>query len=172
VSDDKRAPDALPIARAESAPTVAEELLPKRRPGRPKGSRGKDRVATAARILAGADPIGFRIKALKTGFILVGVEGSRKRVRTPLTKEEMLHLASELENKLLPNLRSVEVTGMETTHNTLLLGAMDGMGESQLHALVSALKDAEQSRAEAIDVTPEDANNTAVVQTIPRWSSR
>jgi len=156
---------------AAATVTVPEAELPKRGAGRPKGSRNKDRVATAARVLAGADPIGFRIRALKTGYIMCAVGGSRKRVKTPLSKEEMLNLAAELEKKILPNLRSVEVTGMETTNNTLLLGAMDGMGESQLGALIGALQDAEQARAGAVDVTPVDANGSTTNAVVPMRQS-
>jgi hypothetical protein len=139
-------PDAVPAPSSEGdapAPVVvSEELLPgKRGPGRPLGAKNRCRVATIERITREADPLGYRIRALKRGWILAAPnENSKKRERIPLTKEELLRLAGQLEDKVLPRLRSFEVTGMETTNNNLLIGALADMGENQLANLITALR--------------------------------
>ena len=63
---------------AEDAPTVPEELLPKRGPGRPLGAKNKDRVSSIERINREGDPLGFRLKALKRGYVMAAPAKARR----------------------------------------------------------------------------------------------
>ncbi|MGE0118699.1 MAG: hypothetical protein AB7S71_18230 [Dongiaceae bacterium] len=110
------APATLPAADGEALPL-------KRGPGRPKGVRNRDRVATIERVNKEADPLGFRIRALRRGWVKAAPdEKARHREKIPLTKDEMLKLSRELEDKVLPRLRSFEVSGVGdvTTNNVLV----------------------------------------------------
>ena len=63
--------EAMPSTVDEGdAVTVPEELLPKRGPGRPLGAKNKDRVSSIERINREGDPLGFRLKALKRGYVM------------------------------------------------------------------------------------------------------
>jgi hypothetical protein len=152
------------------AVTVPEELLPKRGPGRPLGAKNKDRVSSIERINREGDPLGFRLKALKRGFVMAAPhEGAKVREKIYLTADEMLRLAGALEDKILPRLRSIEVTGTGIGNSNALISVMDSLGENQLKSLISALQpqvDARQSQhPHVIEHEPDTA--TAVVNLRP-----
>jgi hypothetical protein len=104
---------AVAVASEVLPPSTDGEALPERRPpGRPKGSKNRDRVATIERILSECDPIGFRCRALRTGRIRAAPSpDANHRQWIYLTKDEILDLARDLERKVIPDLRAVEVSG-------------------------------------------------------------
>jgi hypothetical protein len=67
-------------------------------------------------------------------------EGAKVREKIYLTADEMLRLAGALEDKILPRLRSIEISGEGIGNNTTLIGVMDSLGENQLKSLISALQ--------------------------------
>jgi hypothetical protein len=154
------------------APTVPEELLPvKRGPGRPLGAKNKDRVSSIERINREGDPLGFRLKALKRGYVMAAPsEGAKVREKIYLTADEMLRLAGALEDKILARLRSIEVTGDALgTHNNVLIGTLNSLGENQVNALVAALQ---PQYPHAIEHEPAEPAAPAVVPITPRWSTK
>jgi hypothetical protein len=141
------------------AVTVPEELLPARRgPGRPPGSKNRDRVSSIERINREGDPLGFRLKALKRGYVMAAAsEGSKTREKVYLTADELLRLSGALEDKILPRLRSIEVTGEGIGNSNTLINVLDGLDERTLKNLITVL----QPQAAAIEHEPADAANVA-----------
>jgi hypothetical protein len=164
VSDKPVPVDAMPVAMAEGdAVTVPEELLPKRGPGRPAGSKNKDRVSSIERINREGDPLGFRLKALKRGYVMAApTEGAKVREKIYLTADEMLRLAGALEDKILPRLRSIEVTGDGIGNTNTLINVMDSLDERTLKNLITVLQPqaaAHQAQLpNAIEHEPADTN--------------
>ena len=60
-------------------------------------------------------------------------EGAKVREKIYLTADEMLRLAGALEDKILPRLRSIEVTGEGIGNTNTLINVMDkpGRGPTQ-----------------------------------------
>jgi hypothetical protein len=78
----------------------------------------------------------------------------------------MLRLAGALEDKILPRLRSIEVTGDALgTHNNVLITTLNSLGENQLGALIGALQPQYPHAIEHTEAVTPDA--TAVVQLRP-----
>jgi hypothetical protein len=90
---------------------ILEELgLPARRPGRPKGSRNKNRVATADRINAEGDPIGFLCKVVRGGKIkAAAIDGATSRTWCYPTIDQRKDAAVTLAKKVMPDLRPSDV---------------------------------------------------------------
>jgi hypothetical protein len=167
VSDKPVPVEAMSSTMAEDAPTVPEELLPKRGPGRPLGAKNKDRVSSIERINREGDPLGFRLKALKRGYVMAAPsEGAKVREKIYLTADEMLRLAGALEDKILPRLRSIEVTGTGVGNTNTLINVMDSLDERTLKNLITVL----QPQAAAIEHEPADAANVARLRP-PGWRS-
>jgi hypothetical protein len=100
-------------AEAEVLPPAVSE---KRGPGRPKGSKNRDRIATMERINSEGDPLGYRLRALRTGRIRAALTPDAKRREwVYLTAAELLDLARDLEGKVIPPLRALEVSGPDGT---------------------------------------------------------
>jgi hypothetical protein len=86
------------------------EDLGLRRPGRPKGSRNKNRVATADRINAEGDPIGFLCKVVRGGKIkAAAVDGATSRTWCYPTIDQRKDAAVTLAKKVMPDLRPSDV---------------------------------------------------------------
>jgi hypothetical protein len=165
----------MSVADAEGdAVTVPEELLPKRGPGRPLGAKNKDRVSSIERINREGDPLGFRLKALKRGYVMAAAsEGSKVREKVYLTADELLRLSGALEDKILPRLRSIEVTGEGIGNSTTLIGVLDGLDERTLKNLVAVLQPQAAAHQAQFPNTIEhepDAANVARLRP-PGWRS-
>ena len=76
----------------------------------------------------------------------------------------MLRLSQQLEDKVLPRLRSFEVTGDVGTHNNVLIGTLNGLSENQLGSLIGALQPQYPHAIEHTEVAPDAP---AVVQLRP-----
>jgi hypothetical protein len=140
MSDDT---NTMPSALAEDDESAPQELLPQKRgPGRPPGSKNRDRVSSIERINKEGDPLGFRLKALRRGYVMAAPsEGAKTREKVYLTADELLRLSGALEDKILPRLRSIEVVGDALgTHNNTLINVMDSLPENQLANLITALR--------------------------------
>jgi len=161
-------------AEEGDAVVVPAELLPqKRKPGRPPGSKNKDRVATIERLTKEADPLGYRIRALKRGWVMAAPsEGATRRERILLTKDEMLRLSQQLEDKVLPRLRSFEVTG-DGMANNVLIGTLNSLEETQLKHLIAALHPQYPVVVSGAEIAqaPDDGTSAVVIQP-PRWSTK
>jgi hypothetical protein len=84
--------------------------LVERRPGRPKGSRNKNRVATAERINQEGDPIGFLCKVVKGGKMkAAAVDGAASRSWCYPTIDQRKDAATTLAKKVMPDLRPSDV---------------------------------------------------------------
>jgi hypothetical protein len=90
---------------------VLEELGPApRRPGRPKGSRNKNRVATAERIMAEGDPLGFLCRVVRGNKIrAAATDGATSRSWVYPTLDQRKDAAVTLARKVMPDLRPSEV---------------------------------------------------------------
>jgi hypothetical protein len=86
------------------------EDLGLRRPGRPKGSRNKNRVATADRINSEGDPIGFLCKVVRGGKLkAAAIGGAPSRTWCYPTIDQRTEAAVTLAKKVMPDLRPSEV---------------------------------------------------------------
>jgi hypothetical protein len=138
---------------------ILEELgLPARRPGRPKGSRNKNRVATADRINAEGDPIGFLCKVVRGGKIkAAAIDGATSRTWCYPTIDQRKDAAVTLAKKVMPDLRPSDV---EIAVNGEKIVVISGIARSPTSP---PLSDAEAERWQRIvdngappvvDVTP------------------
>ena len=69
--------DEATAAAVAALPAVVSqegEVVPAKRPGRPKGATNKNRVATIERIMRESDPIGFLMKIQRGGKIKAAPE--------------------------------------------------------------------------------------------------
>jgi hypothetical protein len=81
-----------------------------RRPGRPKGSKNKTRVATAERINQEGDPIGFLCKVIRGGKLkAAAVDGATSRSWCYPTIDQRKDAATTLAKKVMPDLRPSDV---------------------------------------------------------------
>jgi hypothetical protein len=85
-----------------------------RRPGRPKGSRNKSRAATVESIKNMADPIGWQMRALKRGWVR-----GKGGVREYLNPDQKISLAVGLGRKVMADLRSGDVVGINVNGDTI-----------------------------------------------------
>src|SRR4030095_13551078 len=91
------------FAKERNMTDVLEDL---RRPGRPKGSRNKNRVATAERINTEGDPIGFLCKIVRGNKIkAAAVDGATSRSWCYPTIDQRKDAAVTLAKKVMPDLR-------------------------------------------------------------------
>jgi hypothetical protein len=91
------------------------DLTPiERRPGRPKGSRNKNRAATVESIKNMADPIGWQMRALKRGWVR-----GKGGVREYLNPDQKISLAVGLGRKVMADLRSGNVVGINVDGGTI-----------------------------------------------------
>jgi hypothetical protein len=67
-------------------------------------------------------------------------EGAKVREKIYLTADEMLRLAGALEDKILPRLRSIEVTGEGIGNSNTLINVMDSLDENTLKNLITVLQ--------------------------------
>jgi len=90
---------------------AVEDVQP-RKPGRPKGSKNRDRVATIERIQKEADPLGFWIRVAKGRAVQVqaGRPGHPKVMHQP-TSEQVLVAQEKLLARVMPALKAVEMSG-------------------------------------------------------------
>ena len=80
MSDEADIADAMPPPADEGDAVVvpADQLPQKRGPGRPLGAKNKDRVSSIERINREGDPLGFRLKALKRGYVMAALLKARR----------------------------------------------------------------------------------------------
>jgi hypothetical protein len=91
--------------------------LAERRPaGRPKGSRNKNRAATVETIANQADPIGWQVRALKRGWVR-----GKGGVREYLDPDQKISLAVGLGRKILPDLRTADVTAIKVEGTNIIV---------------------------------------------------
>ena len=62
------------------------------------------------------------------------------REKVYLTADELLRLSGALEDKILPRLRSIEVTGDGIGNTNTLINVLDGLDERTLKNLVAVLQ--------------------------------
>lgn len=100
------------------------EISPATRgPGRPKGSRTKERAATIAAIMKRGDPL-QRLAHIMRGKPIPGPHDAEtgKPTKVIPTPEQQLDAAKTLAAKVMPNLRTAEVTiegAQQTLHEWL-----------------------------------------------------
>ena len=87
------------IAAMEASP------VERRAPGRPKGSKNRNRVATIESLSKMVDPVAFLARALKRGWIQ-GKGGAREF----LTVDQRLTAAIALAKKVLPDARAADIS--------------------------------------------------------------
>jgi hypothetical protein len=92
---------------------VLNELGP-RGPGRPRGSKNRNRVASVETINRMADPISWQCKALKRGWVR-GQRGEKEY----LSVDQKIGLAVSLGRKVLADLRSGDVTGIQVNGTSI-----------------------------------------------------
>jgi hypothetical protein len=101
---------------------VLDELgLTARRPGRPKGSKNKNRAATAERINQEGDPIGFLCKVVRGNKIkAAAVDGATSRSWCYPTIDQRKDAAVTLAKKVMPDLRPSDVEIAVTGHQIIV----------------------------------------------------
>lgn len=96
---------------AETTATDQTEAPPKRKPGRPKGSRSKERAATVASIMSRGDPLARLAWIMKGRPVPGPIDPTTGRKTKIIPSPEMqLDAAKVLAKKVLPDLRTQEVT--------------------------------------------------------------
>jgi hypothetical protein len=93
------------------------DLVEGRRPaGRPRGSKNRNRAATVETIANQADPIGWQVRALKRGWVR-----GKGGVREYLDPDQKISLAVGLGRKILPDLRTADVTAIKVEGTNIIV---------------------------------------------------
>jgi hypothetical protein len=92
------------------------DLVERRPAGRPRGSKNKNRAATVETIANQADPIGWQVRALKRGWVR-----GKGGVREYLDPDQKISLAIGLGRKILPDLRTADVTAIKVEGTNIIV---------------------------------------------------
>jgi len=92
------------------------DLVGRRPAGRPRGSKNRNRAATVETIANQADPIGWQVRALKRGWVR-----GKGGVREYLDPDQKISLAIGLGRKILPDLRTADVTAIKVEGTNIIV---------------------------------------------------
>jgi hypothetical protein len=140
--------------------------LVERRPGRPKGSRNKNRVATAERINQEGDPIGFLCKVIRGGKIkAAAVDGATSRSWCYPTIDQRKDAATTLAKKVMPDLRPSDFGININGDGGVVLQVVTGVARGPNDPPLSEAEAERWRRIVDVTPTPPPPDNTGSLST-------